>query len=256
LTDLWLTFIYFFSVVPCRVPVPTQTPASSLSDEKNGWYFGPEIAHPNYRSLRFLSETDTPNECYSVNYAQNGDLAVACDFKFYIYNDDLEECDSVRAKYPTCAVPFGEEVFYIDEWNGGRVKAWNRSRNTFKTLFRFSVSDSETSMLSVNKQYIVLTLPDEESLTIYDRYTCCVETHGLDFEPKDVHLHSNNQLVVVSEVENEVINYEVYDFNNLIELWSYNFTGACNVCTDDNGYIFVGSSKKKVIHVLSPSGKI
>jgi len=181
-------------------------------------------------------------------------LAVACDFKLYIYDAGLEECDSVRAKYPTCAVPFGEEVFYIDEWNGGKVKAWNRWHDTFETLFRFN--ESVNSMLSVNKQYIVLTLPDKDSVAIYDRYTCCVETHGLNFEPNDVHLHSNDQLVVVSEVENEVINYELHSFLGPIELWSYNFTGACNVCADDNGYIFVGSSKKQVIHVLSPSGKI
>jgi len=183
-------------------------------------------------------------------------LAVACDFKFYIYDANLEECNSVKAKYPTCAVPFGEEVFYIDEWNGGKVKAWNRRHNTFQTLFHFSVGNSVTSMLSVNKHYIVLILPAEESLIIYDRYTCCVETHGLNFEPIDVLLHFNDQILVVSEVEDEIKYYEVNDFNNLIELWRYNFTGACNVCADDNGYIFVGSSKKKVIHVLSPSGKI
>jgi len=182
-------------------------------------------------------------------------LAVACDLKFYIYNDDLEECDSVRAKYPTCAVPFGEEVFYIDEWKGGRVKAWNRSRNTFQTLFRFRVSDSETSMLSVNHQYIALTLPGENSLSIYNRYTRRVKKYCLPFEPKDVLLHSNDQLLVVSTVEDEMINYELHNFVDLIELWRYNFTGACNVCTDDNGYIFVGSSEKRVIHVLSPSGK-
>jgi len=151
----------------------------------------------------------------------------------------LQKYDSVTVKYPTCAVPFGEEIFFIDKQNDGKVKAWNRRRNTFETLFCFN--KSVNPMLSVNDRYIVLTLPNEDSLTIYDRYTFRVKNNFLSFKPARCLLHSNDQLLVVLEVKDGMKNYKVNDLSDLIELWSYNYTGVCNVCTD-NGYIFVGSS--------------
>ncbi|KAF6022716.1 hypothetical protein EB796_018992 [Bugula neritina] len=172
-----------------------------------------------------------------------------------MYDERLEEYDSLKAKYCTSAVEYGNEIFYLDEWNGGKVKTCSMELADIQSLFDFDIIDQDFSRLSVNRRYIALTRESNMALLVFDRIAFCIKHCKLQFKPVDIRFYFENNILVVSKAEGLVVNYKVNNFDNLVELWRYYIHGACNVCTDVNGYIFVGSSEKRVIHVLSPFGK-
>ena len=215
---------------------------------------------PTYQSFIFLSEHETNSRCFSVSYRTNGGFVVACFNEIFLYDKDINCLGSIRVKGPSSALG-GEDgnIYFIQ--NPDKIQRCDplafHGLDHRHHVCRFDESDSEYDHLTVNEHNFAVTKRDVGTILI----TRIRRRSRRKITPSDppfyLCFYTDGGLLVTSNDADTLTKYKWSwrERADKVEWVLKGLAGAAGVCIDRHGQVFVGSNKKKVVYVVSPTGK-
>ena len=186
---------------------------------------------------------------------------MACFNEIFLYDNDINFLGSIRVKGPSSALE-GEDgnIYFIQ--NPGKIRrchplAFHGLANRHNVC-SFDESDSEYDHLTVDEHNIAVTESDDGTILItgiskrFRRYITPSDP------PYYLCFYTDGGLLVTSNVADTLTKYKKRSWSHSggkVEWVLDGLAGAAGVCVDKHGQIFVGSTEKKVVYVVSPTGK-
>ncbi|KAF6019356.1 hypothetical protein EB796_022323 [Bugula neritina] len=212
----------------------------------------------DYNELTHLHTVRTSRNCYSVSFKGDGRLIAACDFGFHLCDEHGNRECGRSAKFPTTAIEINEEIYYIDLWNWSYIKKCSLDLDNEVTISSFNYPSHTHSRLAVSNNYLAVNEKLHKSILVHRISPGSNKrTKDLGYEPVHIFFHQDGNLLVTDEQNGVLLSYRVAEDCGIAEEWRC--TGlelASSICTDGLGNIFVGSTDKKVLYIVSKEGKL
>lgn len=202
---------------------------------------------------------------------QRGGGLAACGHDVYTYRDEQRQ-RSLQSLSPTAVVECNGAIYYACEQyqtrGTGIVMKCSQNFSNKKEIFEFdNMSAAECTRLAVSFRCIAVATPSTGTVQIcvYQQgpsHTYLARTYhctDLVHNPTDICFTTNDRLLVVDEDAGTLDNF-TFDLNGECEpfhAWQCpDLTSPSSICADSNGYIFVGSSRRKLIYMVAPRGRM
>ena len=206
--------------------------------------------------LTFTSEIDTTGCCYSTLYRSNGDLLLGC-------NDGVRLFDRTTRKVSyyefvpnygvdSSVAEFKRNIFILQK-HGDSYRMMEYMANSSHGLVLFELIQSEPSppLFAVSEKYLTVASHYQSAILLFDFDTKRLQTvFRTDDKAKGMTFLRGDLLCVYHD---RVCKYRLKG-ETPTTIWTCGgLASARNVCTDDDGLIYVSTSKK-IIYIISPQG--
>jgi len=210
-------------------------------------------------SLKFISERETDDWCYSTSYRQDGDIFIGTGNGVQLLSRDGNKLSEYSAseKDTTGVIETPQNVFILyREGDISKVEMCLAGDITKRQqLFQFDRTSNKVPIVAVSDRYVVVKNPDiYKQLIFYDSITKQTVTIHPDVYLLGLQFLPDGNLLGVSA--DKLIKYKVEN-GKLTTVWTCeDVTEGYSVCTDSNGLIYVSRRRLKLIYVISPSGSV
>lgn len=185
-------------------------------------------------------------------------MLAVCGSTIYRYNGGESEI-LLNLNCPTPVIDYGGDIYYATE-QGILGKVWKFSPTRAHTtkLFQYQTYSEGYTELAVSTEYVAATELSTNCVIVYgesggDRQR---HKHHIADKPTQICFHPDGDLLVIDADNDSLVKCELYGQGQHHIVWKYSdLRGPCGVCTNSDGNIFVGSSTRKVVYVISGGGK-